>query len=104
MKSRARGIIAKDDEAIFPTVRMADGSFGVGATGFTGGGGGGSRGGVSFGDINVQMSGSLGNAQQDQAHQKGAARKMKEALRALIREESLNDRRAGGLLSRMGGY
>ncbi|KQP60534.1 hypothetical protein [Methylobacterium sp. Leaf112] len=88
LKSRERAIIAKDDEAIFPTVRMADGSFGVRATGFTGG------------DIVIQANGSSGNAQKDQAHQKGMAREVKESLRALIREEMLNNSRAGGSLQR----
>ena len=103
LKSRERAIIAKDDEAIFPTVRMADGSFGVRATGFTGGGGGGGRGDITFGDIVIQAQGSSGNPAQDQAHQKGMAREVKEAMRAVVREEMQNSYRAGGAARRMAG-
>lgn len=98
LKTRERAIIAKDEEAIFPTVRMSDGNFGIRATGFTGGGGGG-RGDVNFGDIVLGGQSSSGNAQQDQDHQKGMAREIKESLRALVREEFIANSRSGGMFS-----
>lgn len=62
LKSLERAIIAKDEEAIFSTVRMSDGNFGIRATGFTEGVGSSS---FSFGDINIKTQGSSGNVQQD---------------------------------------
>ncbi|GJD40854.1 phage tail tip lysozyme [Methylobacterium bullatum] len=106
LKSRERAIIAKDDEAIFPTVRMSDGNFGIRATGFTGSGGGnggnGGGGNVTFGDIIIQTQGSSGNAAQDQAHQKAMAREVKESMRAMVREELQSNMRGGGLFSATG--
>ncbi|WP_342154582.1 phage tail tip lysozyme [Methylorubrum sp. SB2] len=99
LKSRERAIIAKDEEAIFPTVRMSDGNFGIRATGFTGGEGGGGN--ITIGDINVRVEGSSGNPQQDDAYAKMMGREMRAAVRAEVADVMTQQARSGGMFRKM---
>ncbi|KQQ13315.1 hypothetical protein ASF53_14200 [Methylobacterium sp. Leaf123] len=98
LKSRERAIIAKDEEAIFSTVRISDSNFGIRATGFTEGGGSSS---FSFGDINIKTQGSSGNAQQDQEHTKMMAREARSHVGALVNEVLVKQFRSCALFRRM---
>ncbi|KQQ17366.1 hypothetical protein ASF59_00020 [Methylobacterium sp. Leaf121] len=100
LKSRERPTIAKDEEAIFPTVRMSDGNFGICATGFNGGGGGGGGNTISIGDINITTQGSSGNAQQDAEHAKMMAREMRAQVEDLVNAALIKQSRSGGMLRR----
>ncbi|TFZ61124.1 hypothetical protein E4V01_00480 [Methylorubrum sp. Q1] len=99
LKSRERAIIAKDEEAIFPTVRMSDGNFGIRATGFNEGGGGGNT--VSIGDINITTQGSSGNSEQDAEHAKMMAREVRAQVEDLVNAALIKQSRSGGMLRRM---
>lgn len=99
LKSRERAIVAMDDEAVFPTVRMPDGSFGIRATGFNGGGGGGATS-FTMGDINITTQGSSGDSKMDQDNAKMIGREVDAVIEAKFNELFQRQMRSGGAFRR----
>lgn len=92
-----RPIIAKDNEAVMPTVRMPDGSFGVRAIGA-----GNASGGVTnHTSINVNVQGSSGDSQKDQEMARQVANQVDRAVQRRMQEFAQNQQRPGGMFSSM---
>lgn len=88
-------IIAKENEAILPTVRLPNGQFGVQAAGA--GGAGGNV--MTVGDINITQQ-SSGDKQMDEDHAKATGREVKAVFEGLMADWSQSQSRPGGVLYR----
>lgn len=94
--SDERAIIAKKDEAVFPTVRLPNGQFGIKGTG----GSGGARNFAPTTNISINMQGSSGNAAQDKAHADYVSKQMRAELDAYMAQYIQDQQRPGGTLKR----
>lgn len=99
LRSGERAIIAKDNEAVMPTVRLPDGSFGVKATG---GGGGGSP--VFAPTIIIQneaggAANPNGQGSGDPRAHAAMSRQMEGALKGMFLEWLVEQQRNGGALN-----
>lgn len=93
LKSGERPIIAKDGEAVMPTVRMPDGSYGIKATG-AGGGGGMTLNFMPTIQITVEKAENDGQAQ---AQGEIISREVEQGLRSMVREEIYKAAQPGGV-------
>jgi tape measure domain-containing protein len=91
-----RPIIAKDNEAVMPTVRMPDGSFGVRALGGVDSGGNSVVNQTAI-SVNVQ-GGSSGDSRQDQEHANNIARQIDRVLDRKMQQWTQNQQRPGGIV------
>lgn len=96
-----RAIIAKDNEAVMPTVRLPDGTFGVKALG---GGGGGTN--VFAPTITVNVQGGSGGQSQgqggqgtDRAMAEEVSRQVSRAMQAAMADFTRDQARPGGMLN-----
>ncbi len=93
-----RAIVAKDNEAVMPTVRLPDGTFGVRATG----GGGGA---ITFAPETTIVieapagGGASGNPADQQRMAETVAKQVDQAMEAKMADFVATQRRAGGVLS-----
>lgn len=96
-----RAIVAKDTEAVMPTVRLPDGTFGVRAIGGAGGGGA-----ITFApETNIVIEAGGGgqgggaNSADQQKMAEAVAKQLDQALEAKMQDFIHTQRRAGGALS-----
>lgn len=93
LKQGERAIIAKDTEAVMPTVRLPDGSYGVKATGSMGGGG-------QIINFQPTIQVTVEKAEDDaQAKRQGEiiSKDIEQGLRSMIREEIYQAAQPGGV-------
>jgi len=101
LKSGERRAVLKDGEAVMPTVRLPDGSFGVKALG--GGEGGGSGGSMTFAPVTqVTLQGASGSAEEQKALGDQLAAKVNDMMDAKMNEFMAKQMRSGGTLNRYG--
>lgn len=84
LKKGERHIVANDDEAVMPTVRLPDGSFGVKAVGGGAGGGGGGNTFIAQPTVSVTIE---GGAKSDPAANQELASMAAKAAQNMIRKE-----------------
>ena len=100
LKSGERNITAKDGEAVMPTVRLPDGSFGVKAVGASGGGRGGN---FTFApSTSVQVNGAGGSKEDQQRMGDEIAKRVNDLMDVKMNEFMAQQQRSGGMLKRNG--
>ena len=96
LKRGERGTIAKDDEAVMPTVRLPGGTFGVRSVG--GGGGGGTN--VFSPSVAISIEGGSRGEAADKAMGDSIAKQVQEEMNKQMVKSTEQQSRNGGMLRR----
>lgn len=100
LKKGERPIIAKDNEAVMPTVRLPDGTFGVKSVGGGNNGGGGTF--VASPVVNISVEGGRGSPEEQRHQAETIAKEARAAIRAEMTTFAEEQMRNGGMFNQRG--